>query len=204
MNQLSKISVSGFRSIKQAEIPLRPLNVFIGANGAGKSNLIDFFRMLNYASSRGFQASYLADRGPASHILHFGPKRTQVINAELQFKGDRGDNFYRFSLAHVRQDDAFLFTSEEVQFQAVDHAAPTPPIPLGPGGHRESGLAEQWSSDNPTVRFIKASPCAQAPVASLKPALSVTSSNFQFPRLRNKRHWPVLLTTKISGRPSPS
>jgi predicted ATPase len=155
MNQLSRLQLAGFRSIREATLEFRPLNVLIGANGAGKSNLVDFMRMLNYALSRGFQSPYLTDRGPASHILHFGPKRTPVINAELTFTADRGTNFYRFSLAHVRQDDTFLFTNEEVQFQASDHTSPTPPIPLGPGGHRESGLSEQWSGDDPTVRFIK-------------------------------------------------
>lgn len=155
MNQLTRIEIEGFRSIKRAELDLKPLNVLIGANGAGKSNLIDFFRMLNYATSRGFQTAYLADRGPASHILHFGPKQTQIVRTEIQFDSDRGRNFYRFSLAHVRQDDTFLFTNEEVQFHARDKANPTPSIPLGPGGHRESGLAEPWSSADPTVRFVK-------------------------------------------------
>ena len=155
MNQLAQLHLQGFRSIKDATIEFRPLNVFIGANGAGKSNLIDFFRMLNYALSRGFQGSYLADRGPASHILHFGQKRTPVINAELKFVAERGHNYYRFSLAHVRQDDTFLFTNEEVQFYASDRTVPTPAIPLGPGGHRESGFSEQWSVNDPTVAFIK-------------------------------------------------
>ncbi len=149
MTRLSKIKIDGFRSIKHAEIECAPLTVLIGANGAGKSNLIDFFRMLNYMQSRGFQQPYLTDRGPASHVLHFGPKTTQVIQGELEFVTDRGSNFYRFSLAHVRQDDAFIFTNEEVQFQSAR------PIPLGPGGHRESGLAELWSENEVTVRFIK-------------------------------------------------
>jgi len=155
MNQLDQLSIEGFRSIREATVEFRPLNVFIGANGAGKSNLIDFFRMLNYALSRGFQSSYMADRGPASHILHFGPKRTPVIEAELKFKAERGNNFYRLSLAHVRQDDTLLFTNEEVQYHPFGHDDPNTPIPVGPGGHRESGLSEPWVKDDPTVRFVK-------------------------------------------------
>ena len=42
MKQLSDLHIEGFRSIRKADIPMRPLNVLIGANGAGKSNLIDF------------------------------------------------------------------------------------------------------------------------------------------------------------------
>ncbi len=155
MKHLSRLQLEGFRSIQHADIELRPLNVLIGANGAGKSNLIDFFRMLNYALTRGFQSPYLSDRGPASHILHFGAKRTPVIHAELKFRSDTGNNFYRFTLAHVRQDDTFIFTNEEVQYHTDGRAAPTPPIPLGPGGHRESGLSEQWNQQDATVSFIK-------------------------------------------------
>jgi len=155
MNQLANLQIEGFRSIQSAALALRSLNVFIGANGAGKSNLIDFFRMLNYALSRGFQSPYISDRGPASRILHLGPKRTPVINAELKFTSDRGANYYRFSLAHVRQDDTFVFTNEEVQFHADDHPAPTLPIPLGQGGHRESGFCDQATANDSTVRFLK-------------------------------------------------
>jgi predicted ATPase len=155
MDQLSLLHLEGFRSIKQVSLEFRPLNVFIGANGAGKSNLIDFFRMLNYALSRGFQNPYVAERGPASRILHFGARRTPVINAELKFNADRGHNFYRFSLGYVRQDDTFLFLNEEVQFRDISLSGPTPPIPLGPGGHRESGLSEQWAGNDPAVRFIR-------------------------------------------------
>lgn len=155
MKQLTQLHIEGFRSFREADIELRELNVLIGANGAGKSNLIDFFRMLNYALSRGFQSPYLSDRGPASHILHFGAKRTPLIHAELNFRSDTGTNTYRFTLAHVRQDDTFIFTNEEVQYSADGRPEPTPAIPVGPGGHRESGLSEQWNQSDPTVSFIK-------------------------------------------------
>ncbi|MDR2849348.1 MAG: AAA family ATPase, partial [Verrucomicrobiota bacterium] len=44
---LKKLKLSGFRSIREAEVSFSSgLNVFIGANGSGKSNTISFFRML--------------------------------------------------------------------------------------------------------------------------------------------------------------
>ena len=42
-----------------------------------------------------------------------------------------------------------------MQYHSDDKPTPTPPIPLGPGGHRESGLSEQWNQQDPTVSFIK-------------------------------------------------
>ena len=47
MPRLKNVIVRGFRSIKEMELELAPINVCIGANGAGKSNLIEFFKMIN-------------------------------------------------------------------------------------------------------------------------------------------------------------
>jgi predicted ATPase len=155
MNQLSQLQIEGFRSIKSADIELRPLNILIGANGAGKSNLIDFFRMLNYALSRGFQNPYLVERGPASAILHFGPKMTPVVRAALSFRTATGTNRYRFSLADSA-GDRLTFTREEVQHQPDDDPLPRPEVPVIPRPSDESGLSEAWAESNLTVRVTKA------------------------------------------------
>ena len=154
MKQLGQLHIEGFRSIKNADIELRPLNVMIGANGAGKSNLIDFFRMLNYALSRGFQDPYQQERGPASAILHFGPKVTGVIRAELTFHTEAGVNSYRFTLADSA-GDRLTFTKEEVQFHRKDAARPNPAVPLIQHPSDNSGLAELWAENDPTARFAK-------------------------------------------------
>ena len=46
-NTLDRITLKGFKSIREMVLDLRPLNVLIGANGAGKSNLVSFFKMIN-------------------------------------------------------------------------------------------------------------------------------------------------------------
>ena len=47
MTTLKNVEIKGFRSIKEMKLELRPLNVLIGANGVGKSNLIAFFKLVN-------------------------------------------------------------------------------------------------------------------------------------------------------------
>ncbi|MGA2440679.1 MAG: AAA family ATPase, partial [Tepidisphaeraceae bacterium] len=37
---LKKVSIKGYRSIKDVDFDLCPLNILIGANGAGKSNFV--------------------------------------------------------------------------------------------------------------------------------------------------------------------
>lgn len=48
--KLSRINLKGFKSISSVgdgqEVILGDLNVLIGANGSGKSNLVSFFKML--------------------------------------------------------------------------------------------------------------------------------------------------------------
>jgi predicted ATPase len=45
---LDKQTIKGFKSIQALEnFELTNLNILIGGNGAGKSNFIDFFRMLH-------------------------------------------------------------------------------------------------------------------------------------------------------------
>ncbi len=49
---LNKLTIKGFKSIQSLEnFELRNLNVLIGGNGAGKSNFIDFFRLLRAMNS---------------------------------------------------------------------------------------------------------------------------------------------------------
>lgn len=45
-DQLSRITISGFKSIKRCDIKFRKVNVLIGSNGAGKSNFISAFTLL--------------------------------------------------------------------------------------------------------------------------------------------------------------
>ena len=86
MTKLNSITIRGFRSIKEATLELRPLNVLIGANGAGKSNLISFFKMMNELTAGRLQ-QYIAATGRATANLYFGPKVTQQLEATLNFHG---------------------------------------------------------------------------------------------------------------------
>ncbi len=46
MNIFESIRVQGFRRLHDVELKLRPLNVLIGANGSGKTSLLDVFTLL--------------------------------------------------------------------------------------------------------------------------------------------------------------
>lgn len=91
---LKRISIEGFKSIQSLkDFDLRPLNVLIGANGAGKSNFVDFFRMLRAMSDEGL-ANFIRGGGGAETYVFNGAKVTPEIKAHLVF----GANEYQFSL----------------------------------------------------------------------------------------------------------
>ena len=46
MRTLEKLTIKGFKSIREQTLELKSLNVFIGGNGVGKSNLIGVFSFL--------------------------------------------------------------------------------------------------------------------------------------------------------------
>ena len=109
MSTLDWITVKGFKSIKSVEeLELRPINVLIGANGAGKSNFIDVFSFLK-AIRLGELKDYVMRAGGAEKILHFGSKTTQQLSIGISFEKEKRE--YNIVLA---PDDADgMFPSEE-------------------------------------------------------------------------------------------
>jgi predicted ATPase len=91
---LDFLTIKGFKSIKELDtIQLNKLNILVGANGAGKSNLVSFFRMLRAMADEGLQ-SFVIENGGADGFFFNGPKETTRIEANLHF----GYNEYRFVL----------------------------------------------------------------------------------------------------------
>ena len=71
MRVLEQITIKNFKSIREQKLALGPLNVFIGGNGAGKSNLIEVFRFLREIVNQNL-AGYVALKGGADALLYFG------------------------------------------------------------------------------------------------------------------------------------
>lgn len=54
---LSQLTVNGFKSFSDSGQIINPgnLTVLLGANGSGKSNLVSFFKLLNYVMNEKLQ-----------------------------------------------------------------------------------------------------------------------------------------------------
>lgn len=104
---VSKLTVCGYKSIRELrDFPLTDLNVLIGANGAGKSNFISLFMLLN-EMYRGNLQLYVQRRGGPDAFLHFGRKTTEEIWIEISC----GDFQYQAGLRPTL-DNRLIFSRE--------------------------------------------------------------------------------------------
>lgn len=121
MAHLDYISVKGFRSIRSVEkLQIKPINIIIGANGSGKSNLIGVFGFL-HALREGHLAEYVGTAGGAGNILHFGSKTTPELKLDIAFDGE--SNMYEIRLKPTAED-RFFISSELVRFWDKKYTRP--------------------------------------------------------------------------------
>ena len=105
MATLHRLTVRGFKSIRSLEeFEVRGINVLIGANGAGKSNLLDVFRSVSELASGRWQV-HVKQEGGADALLYGGRRKTPSLEIALSF--DRGHYCYGFS-AEAAGDDLVL------------------------------------------------------------------------------------------------
>lgn len=131
--KIDYLTIKGFKSIKRLErFPLGNLNVLIGSNGAGKSNLLSFFQMLREMAAFRFRF-WVRKQGGADRILSFGVKETAASESVIEL----GDLQYRFRLEGAVvgdiffSDESFHLKREDLSFVYNDQ----------PGGTNESSLA---------------------------------------------------------------
>jgi len=151
MSKLHRIQIKGFRSIKEMSLELGPLNVMIGANGAGKSNLISFFKLMNELTAGRLQ-EHIAATGRATANLHFGPKLTPQMEAKLEFHVDNGTDAYQMRLFHAA-GDSLVFADENVSFHQAGYIEPKV-VSLG-AGHQETAIDEMASQNEPTAKTLR-------------------------------------------------
>jgi len=109
---LKKVTLKGFKSIESlVDFDLKQLNVLIGANGAGKSNFVEFFRLLRAMADESFQ-KFVTERGGADGFFYLGPKHTPRISTRLEF----GLNAYEFDLS-VTATSQMMINEELTQYK---------------------------------------------------------------------------------------
>ena len=134
-NPISRLSIHGFKSIRSLEnFYLGNLNVLLGANGAGKSSFVSYFRMLGALVDKRLQ-TWAAEQGSADRIVSFGVKETKKLGSFVKF----GLNGYKFELSPT-VDGEFVFVDEELFFNGPYYGVQW--TKLG-AGYQESRLKDE-------------------------------------------------------------
>jgi predicted ATPase len=119
---LESIMIDGYKSIKKLSsraFSLNKLNVLIGANGAGKSNFISFFKMLRALIEQNLQI-YVEKEGGVDALLHYGRKETNCILGTITIAQHSGT--YHFTL-NPTQDNRFIFRQEVIYYEDVEQGS---------------------------------------------------------------------------------
>ncbi len=104
--KIDSISIKGFRSLADVSVSDLPdVAVMIGANGSGKSNIIQFFEMLSWMLKLRRLAEFVALNGRADDQLFGGNKTTSRIEATVGLRTGVKTCNYSFSLTFARPDD---------------------------------------------------------------------------------------------------
>lgn len=145
---IDRLTIEGYKSIRSLkDFKLNQLNILIGANGAGKSNFISFFRLLKELAEERLQLS-VSKSGGADNLLYMGPKVTEKIIGHVYF----GNNGYKFSLEPTVKN-RFVFSEETLYFDSVNFSVPQREH-FG-SGHEESKLKERFNEKRDNIaRYV--------------------------------------------------
>lgn len=79
---VTELRVQGYRSIHDLTLPLKRVNVIVGPNGCGKSNLYQSVALLRSAAD-GVLARTLAEQGGLASVLWAGPRKEGPVRVRL-------------------------------------------------------------------------------------------------------------------------
>ncbi|OAV70603.1 cobalt transporter ATP-binding subunit [Bacteroidales bacterium Barb4] len=149
---IKTITIENYKSIRHLELDMKPINILIGANGAGKSNFIGFFKFLRHLLGQHLQR-HVAEEGSTDDILYFGSKCSNFIEGHIEFEIDsKSSNSYYFKLC-PNYENRFYFEKEEAffpyQINLFDDS-----LSLGQW-HHESRLEKYSRSDDSAFRMKK-------------------------------------------------
>ncbi|MBI2567005.1 MAG: AAA family ATPase [Candidatus Schekmanbacteria bacterium] len=97
---LARIEIKAFKSIREAAIDLGEVNVFIGANGSGKSNILEAIGVLGAAAAGRVDDEALLRRGvrPGVPALYKTSFRGERVRDAIRFGAFAGSSSYEVEL----------------------------------------------------------------------------------------------------------
>ena len=111
-NQISRVILKNYKSIRRCDVSLGALTFLVGPNGAGKSNFVEALRFLSYALSTSLEQA-LENRAGFQSIAHRGPERASSINFGIFFNLGRNVKAQYSVEIRAVQDGPAVVTAED-------------------------------------------------------------------------------------------
>lgn len=114
---IDKIIINNYKSIKHLDLDVNRLNVFIGANGSGKSNIISIFKLFNKIYHKGIGEMFTSEG--FNSLTYRGSKVSKEISGTIIFDNNQypgNKNSYHFSLVELIDTGGAFFKAENVGF----------------------------------------------------------------------------------------
>jgi energy-coupling factor transporter ATP-binding protein EcfA2 len=141
---IKRVSIRSFKTLENVEVDLGNINVFIGANGSGKSNLLEAIGVLSAAADGKVNDQVLLQRGvrpgvPSLYKSSFPSVRDS--SRHIFLKGESDDAEYRVSLHNPLRDPSpsWKFKTEALSEGCHKLASRGPNMAEAP--NKEHGLA---------------------------------------------------------------
>ncbi len=157
---IEKLTVNSFKSLESVEVDLGQVNVFIGANGSGKSNLLEALGVLSAAADGKVNDQTLLQRGvrpgvPALYKSAFAAR----MPPHISFAAANSQASYELSLRDPLKvpNPAWRFETERWQEGATKLVVRSPAMKSKP--NPELGAAAfkalDSSPDSPALKLLK-------------------------------------------------
>ncbi|WP_157835396.1 AAA family ATPase [Xanthomonas sp. SHU 166] len=123
---LHNLSVSGFRSLRDFDLDIKPgLNVLVGPNGAGKTNIILFFEFLRAASSETVGDAVARVGGVAQVFtkignLEFESSLSARLQGSIKVDSVTYNYFYSFRICFDANNQNVYFANQNLQITRFD------------------------------------------------------------------------------------
>ena len=152
---IEKFSVKTFKSLEDVTVELGRVNVFIGANGSGKTGLLEALGILSAAAKGQVDDQALLARGvrlgvPKLYKSAFPARHGKRILPHLSFEACSAQAEYRVSLLNNLEDPdpTWSYKTESWEENGTQLASRSPRSPASrQGGNKQRGLAAGRSGD---------------------------------------------------------
>lgn len=118
--RFKNLTVQGFRRLNDVQMPLRPLSVMIGANGAGKTSILDVLSLLA-KSAQGKMADAIADLSGLSNVLTYDRAKELSLGISMTVPGHEP---LEYKIGLEAQGIAYSIREETLSQQSKPHPRP--------------------------------------------------------------------------------